>query len=269
MSVPATITSDPAGLLPASYWEHVWDGCRLPQTIRAAAIPDEDRLFRRFLPDRGPDTALAEIGCAPGKWLHYFATEFGYSVTGIDYAPNACETTRRNLDLLETAGTVVNADVFQYTSPGDGFDVVVSVGLIEHFDDLSAIVERLVGLAKPGGLIVSIVPNLYGPEGWVLKTVRPKVYAGHVPIRLHEFRQLHESAGAETMFSNYLGGCFFTPPLRGTEFARNRPRLAMLANLPAIGMNRLARYAQVATGIFPRLRSVSPKLIHIGRRRTA
>ena len=100
MSVPATIETDSPGLLPAEYWERFWTGCRLPLTIRAAAIPDEHQLFQRFLPATGQATMLAEIGCAPGKWLHYFSTEFGYSVTGIDYAPNACETTRENLRLL-------------------------------------------------------------------------------------------------------------------------------------------------------------------------
>jgi hypothetical protein len=74
-------------LLPAEYWERSWSGRRLPMTVRAQAIPDEHRLFRRFLPAAGQDTTLAEIGCAPGKWLHYFRTEFGYSVTGIDSAP--------------------------------------------------------------------------------------------------------------------------------------------------------------------------------------
>jgi 2-polyprenyl-3-methyl-5-hydroxy-6-metoxy-1,4-benzoquinol methylase len=269
MSVPVTIDSDVPGLLPPAYWEWFWEECRLPLTIRTAAIPDEHNLFRRFLPHPGPETTLAEIGCAPGKWLHYFAREFGYSVTGIDYAPNACETTRKNLRLLEVDAAVVNADLFEYEPPAGGYDVVVTFGLIEHFEDSSSIVNRLTGFVKPGGVIASVVPNLYGPEGWVLKAVRPEVYAGHVPIRLQEFRRFHESAGMETLFSNYLGGCIMTPPLRGTEFLRKHPRLGLLANLPAIGVNRVARYVQVATGVFPRLWFASPKLIYIGRRRTA
>ena len=265
MSVSATFESGAAELLPSDYWEDFWEGCRLPQTIRAAAIPDENQLFRQYLPSSGADTTLAEVGCAPGKWLHYFASEFGYSVTGIDYAPNACETTRRNLRILGIPGHVVNADIFQY-SPQNGFDVVTSFGLIEHFNDLQRIVNRLVALVKPGGLIVSTVPNLYGPEGWVLRTVRPKVYAGHVRIGLAQFQQVHESAGAETLFANYLGGLFLTPPLRGTQFARRHPRLGLLANLPAISVNRVVRYVQVASGVFPRFKYVSPKLVYIGRR---
>ncbi|MGI6419511.1 MAG: hypothetical protein ACOX1P_28050 [Thermoguttaceae bacterium] len=70
----------------------------------------------------------------------------------------------------------------------------------------------------------------------------------------------------ETRFADYLGGCFLTPPLRGTELARNHPRLALLANLPAIGANRLIRAFRAATGVFPRLSFASPKTISIGRR---
>ncbi|MHB8900887.1 MAG: class I SAM-dependent methyltransferase [Thermoguttaceae bacterium] len=238
----------------------------MPLTIRPGSIPDEDRLFRRFLPAAGQGTMLAEIGCAPGKWLHYFKTRFGYSVTGIDYAPHACETTRSNLRMLGTEATILNADVFEYTPPGGGFDVVASFGLIEHFRDSGSIVRRLVELVRPGGTIVSTVPNLFGPEGWVLRAVRPKVYAGHVPIRLDQLRQYHESAGMETVFSDYLGGCSVAPPLRGTEFARRHPRLAFAINLPAIGANRLFRSVEVATGVYPRWWFASPKLIYIGRR---
>jgi hypothetical protein len=38
-----------------------------------------------------------------------------------------------------------------------------------------------------------------------------------------------------------------------------------LANLPAIGANRLNRVFQAATGVFPHLSFASPKIIHIGR----
>jgi SAM-dependent methyltransferase len=267
--MPSSVATDPNARerLSKDYWEHVWQGAKLPRTVRPGAVPDEHAIFQRLLPPAGSETTLLEAGCAPGRWLHYFADNFGYTVTGLDYADNACRMTRRNLQLLDTPATIVNADLFSF-DPGEKlFDVVVSLGLIEHFVDLGGVVKNLIGLAKPnGGLVVSLVPNLYGPEGWVLKRIRPKVYAGHVPIKLPQFRELHEQAGTETLFSNYVGGCSCPPPLRGTQFARNHTRLSLVLNLPVIGFNRLARYAEVAVRRFPRSRYLCPKLLYIGRR---
>ena len=260
-------SSTSAALLPKEYWQHVWGGAKLPRTVRPGAIPDLNALFRRFLPSQREPVRLLEAGCAPGRWLHYFAKHFGYTVTGLEYVSQACELTHRNLALLDTPARIVNADLFDYVPEEGPFDVVISVGLVEHFVDLDAVVERLIRLAHPdGGLIVTLVPNLYGVEGWMLERIRPRVYAGHVRISPAQLTGLHEASGVETLFCDYVGGCFLPPPLRGTEFARKHPRTALLVNLPAIGLNRIVKYVEVATNKFPRGRLWSPKVMYIGRR---
>ena len=57
------------------------------------------------------------------------------------------------------------------------YDVVYSLGLIEHFVDRVSIVERHVRLARPGGLLILGVPNFRGLTGWFLRTFAPSVYA--------------------------------------------------------------------------------------------
>ena len=45
------------------------------------------------------------------------------------------------------------------------FDVVMSRGFIEHFDEPSSVVDRHLDLLKPGGLLVVSIPNLRGVNG--------------------------------------------------------------------------------------------------------
>jgi SAM-dependent methyltransferase len=267
MASSSADSSTSAALLPKEYWQHVWGGARLPRTVRPGAIPDLDALFKRFLPSRGEPVRLLEAGCAPGRWLHYFAKQFGYQVTGLEYVSQACGLTRQNLAMLDTPAEIVNADLFDYVPEKGPFDVVISVGLVEHFVDLEAVVRRLAELARPdGGLIVTVVPNLHGVEGWMLKRIRPRVYAGHVRISLEQLTAVHESSGVQTLFSDYAGGCFLPPPLRGTEFARKHPTAALLVNLPVIALNRALKCVEVAANKFPRGRLWSPKLMYVGRR---
>ena len=112
--------------LSKDYWEGVRRGSKLPKTIRAASIPDEHAIFKRFLPQEGHGrTSLIEVGCAPGRYLDYFAKNFGYRVAGLDYAPEACELTRRNLAMLGVDAQIENTDLFQYRPDGDGFEIEI------------------------------------------------------------------------------------------------------------------------------------------------
>jgi len=253
--------------LDRGHWEQLWEGLRLPLSIRPGALPDEHALLRRHLPSGAERTRLIEVGCAPGRFLDYFARHFGYRVTGLDYAPEACRTTRANLDLLGTPATILGGDLFTFQPAGGGYDVVLSVGLIEHFTNVGEVVRRLVGMADPdGGFIVTMVPNLYGLEGLVLEAFRPRVFDGHLRISRRELIWLHERAGTETLFADYAGGVSVPLLVRGTGFPRRHRRIALAANFPIAVLNRVVKKIEVFVQRFPRNVLFSPSLMYIGRR---
>ena len=100
-------------------------------------------LFTRVLP-RGHNVRLLEVGCARSRWLPYFAAEHGYEVTGLDYSTMGCEQARQILAAAGVEGRIVEGDLF--SPPEDlleAFDVVISFGLVEHFDDTDCRHSRL------------------------------------------------------------------------------------------------------------------------------
>jgi SAM-dependent methyltransferase len=164
--------------------------------------------FRRaFTGTDSRGQTLLEVGAGRSRWLPYFAREFGFEVTGIDYSAAACEQGAAILRQAGVNGSVIEADLFDPpASLLESFDVVVSFGLIEHFEDTSACVASLARFLKPGGLIISSIPNLSGTIGWMQKRICRDVYDVHVPLDRNTLRGAHERAGLLVLSCDYFLG---------------------------------------------------------------
>ena len=152
-------------LVEKDYWEKRWAGFPLPSVQNP--VYDVRNLLESLLPQT-PEFSLIEIGCAPGKWMAYFSREYGYRVSGIEYAEAAATTTRRNMEMLAIDAEIMNQDFLAGSLPPGGYDVVFSSGFIEHFRDLSSVTERICTLSRR--YVVTIVPNVYGLNGFISKT---------------------------------------------------------------------------------------------------
>jgi len=94
------------------------------------------------------DLKLLDVGCAHG-FLVDEACKIGYDAEGIDSSALAAEYGRTVLNRHVQVGMIGSA---QY--PADHFDVVTSVGSIEHLSDAVQFVEDVARITKPGGLLL-------------------------------------------------------------------------------------------------------------------
>jgi len=197
----------------APFWTDGEDPQKLirfdPETLE---FRDVHRFLKQHLPCRS-DWRFLEVGCHPGRYLWYFHQTFAYQVSGIEYAPQACERTRRLMAQVGLPADIVHADVFAYTPPdGPLFNVVCSVGLVEHFVDVAPIIQRHIELLAPGGYLVLIVPNHRGINGPLLRWLQPEVYAIHNRM---SYRQLRDGVLAfpemRFMAGGYLGKFHLAP----------------------------------------------------------
>ena len=104
-------------------------------------------LFDTYLPQQ-TGLKILEIGGAPGQFLAYLAKEFGYSAHAIDYSSIGCDKTLEAFEGVNLDLTIWNRDIFCDISDLPLFDIVFSMGFIEHFNDLDAIVGKHVELLK-------------------------------------------------------------------------------------------------------------------------
>jgi len=122
-------------------------------------------VIRRTIPADNLLAAL-EVGCAPGQKLLDLCAITGYEPFGLEYADSGVTETRRTFERRgHDPERIVHGDLFDegvVDRIGRRFDVVMSFGLIEHFEDPRLAIERHIDLLSPGGYLVIGIPNLVG-----------------------------------------------------------------------------------------------------------
>lgn len=204
------------------YWNGVWTDKARAEWSQPNWISGRypklvfDQLLKERLPAR-PGQRLLEVGCGTGKWLIYFSRTFGYAVTGCDYSENSCAMARRNVAAAGVEATILQHDLFGLSGE---YDVVFSTGLIEHFDDPSAVLAKFASLLAPGGTLITLVPNLAGLSGLYHRWWKPETFTTHRVITLDELRMWYGRLGLRRLDAAPLGSVI---PLR---FPRNSVRKA-------------------------------------------
>ncbi|MEI9951378.1 MAG: class I SAM-dependent methyltransferase [Pseudomonadota bacterium] len=169
-----------------------------------------EAFLRRWLARSGASRRLLELGCARSIWLPYFANTLGYAVTGMDYSPHGCEQTREMLSVAGVQADIVCADFFD---PPEHllhvFDAVFSYGVAEHFEDTSACIANFSRYLAPGGLIVTLIPNVNGLPGFLQKHLNREVFDKHVPLTKDELECAHRYASLKVESSGYLVSSHF------------------------------------------------------------
>ncbi len=239
-------------------WEAIWADIKLPIIARPGV--DIQKILESLLP-RNSERTFIEIGCAPGGWMAYFSKHFGYRVSGLEYVPAAGEITKRNMLLLAIDANVLTQDFFIYDLELAKYDVVFSAGFIEHFRDAAPVIERISMLTQR--YVVTIVPNVFGVNGFISKKIRPRVYEEHTPIDVTMLNRLHTNAGLKTLFCDYVGGIQFIMPGAHNDFFNKHKLCAKTVNLPFRFFNLLSDRMQSFI-YMPRTKLFSRSLLYIG-----
>jgi SAM-dependent methyltransferase len=193
------------------YWDHAWETEDFPDEVDVSTDrvwAHRNQLFHaafRTLLAETPSPSLIELGCARSAWLPYFATHHHAAVSGLDYSARGADQAAFRLRRGGIAGDIRCADLF---SPPDdwreAFDVVVWFGVAEHFDDPTKAVRAAAEFLKPGGLLITEIPNLAGVNGWVQRLFNKPVYDIHVPHSRQSLTRHHAAAGLEVVYSRYV-----------------------------------------------------------------
>jgi 2-polyprenyl-3-methyl-5-hydroxy-6-metoxy-1,4-benzoquinol methylase len=195
------------------YWDKAWGTYDMPKEVnpRDGGLPNHiNRRFHEyfcqiFSEANTQGKKILEIGCARSVWLPYFSKEFGFNVTGIDYSEIGCQQAMQVLSKAEVKGEIVCADFF--SPPGSmlkAFDVVVSFGVLEHFKDTAACVAAFSKFLKPGGLLITNIPNLLGLNGLIQKVVNRTIFDIHVSIDINTLKRAHQINGLRIISCNYF-----------------------------------------------------------------
>jgi hypothetical protein len=218
-----------------NFWDTVWKGSVVPAAwnphkagITGYWIQRFHNYFKAAFQSIEPltDRRLIEIGCARSESLPYFAKEYGFSVTGIDYSLKGCELANATLQKEGVTGVVLCRDFFE---PSDilreKFDVAVSFGVAEHFDNTARCIK-----AFSEFLMITVIPNMVGAIGLIQRRLDRTVFNSHVPLDKELLCEAHQAAGLRVMDCDYF---------LSTNFG--------VCNLPDLPIRTISWYIKKAT----------------------
>ena len=123
---------------------------------------DRDRMLldflRPYLPERG---TIAELGCGSARLLARIGLERpGVKLIAVDYEESALSLVAESSRVYGVPIDTKLDDVTNLSFANESFDMVLSGGLLEHFDDPRPALREMVRTLKPGGTFyAAVVPR--------------------------------------------------------------------------------------------------------------
>lgn len=209
-SVPASSGGDRTG---GEFWDQWWKKTPLPDPLdpyrgglKNYPVRRLHEYFKSVFQGRATQgKRLIEIGCAQSVMLPYLAKSFGFEVWGIDRSDLGCERSRMILDRENIQGEICCCDFFAVPERlCRQFDVVLSMGVVEHFEDTSGALRAIATLLKAEGVMITTIPNFTGFLRFYQKALDRAIYDVQVPLDRESLSQAHRDAGFEVERCEYF-----------------------------------------------------------------
>ena len=192
-----------------TFWEDYWEGKPGHGGAKKTSLSTRELLktFDKFLPAiKG--LSILEVGGAYGEYLLYLTQRFGYRAYSLDYSRTGNEQTLETFSKAGIPVEVYERDLFSDNSDLPKFDIVYSLGFIEHFDNPQNVVEKHLDLLKPGGILLLGVPNYSGIYRPVLRRLAPSIEQTHNMeiMNISNWKGFETQFSLEPVFTGYIGG---------------------------------------------------------------
>jgi len=139
---------------------------------------------------------ILDIGCGPGNSSQVLARTFPKaSILGVDSSLTMIETARANCPDLDFRVCDAGKDL---PTLGHDFDVVFSNACIQWIPDHPTLLENMMGLLRPGGVVAvqtpmndrepihRIIRELTTGEKWQPEFVNPRIFYNLLPGQYHD-----------------------------------------------------------------------------------
>ncbi len=196
-------TARDSALTNANDWADYYSGLDFARLERATKQPCR---IDKWLKEK--TGKIFELGCGGSSLLARSAC-LGWEVSGIDFNQAALAHLQSFLKSKEYRHShLINADIFKYDCGhlSETYDILVSFGFLEHFNNPTQILKKWTKIVRPGGLVISIIPNLYSFNAGIFKKFDPDFWNMHVVFSPENFESFHISIGLTPLRSaDYMG----------------------------------------------------------------
>lgn len=234
-------------LTDVEFWEEFWQTRNTGMPAKPPSMLQVQ--FGRWLP-RNPEWTVIEIGAFPGTHLMALALSHGYRPVALDNLPAITELPRAAEQFGIRDLEVLQQDFLAWRTSRQ-FNVVLSLGFIEHFSNPNEVLAKQWKLVSTGGFLVMSVPL----ANFVQNEVR------RLTFDRKELAEIDEGHNVKIMtYAGFDGICRAIPDARRVFFGPvGHMMLWHDANAPYIKRHRLFRLAQYASHV-PKMLNWSSRL---------
>jgi 2-polyprenyl-3-methyl-5-hydroxy-6-metoxy-1,4-benzoquinol methylase len=134
-----------------------------PFVVRGTPSSDAKEILKEF---NWKGKRVLDVGCGTGHFA-YLAAKKGAKVLAIDYAKEAIEIAKKTYKHKNLIYEKNEASKITGT-----FDIIVSIGTLEHMDDPFSMLKLLKSHLSKVGKIIVTNPNWTNPRGYMLMTLK-------------------------------------------------------------------------------------------------
>lgn len=172
-----------------------------------------------------PKGRCLEIGCFPGGYLDFWG-KLGFELNGIDLTP------RTKTDLpawLESKNYRVGnfyVEDFMHFNVEEKFDLVYSLGLVEHFDNYEGVIKKHAQFVADQGYLIITTPNFEGFfQKLIHKFLDSENYKRHniKAMNPKKWAKILKKQGFEIIYSGHVGRYDFW--LERSSFSKTEKRV--------------------------------------------
>jgi len=134
-----------------------WQGADFKEHLK---LTEYQTTYRYLLRNYPPPLNILEAGCGIGRWVIPLS-KGNYTVTGIELEAVALKTIKHNYPTDKF--TLVHGDIFKMPFPDKSYVMVISLGVLEHFEDivvLRNVISEHKRVLKDDGIFLITVPLL-------------------------------------------------------------------------------------------------------------
>ncbi len=208
-----------------SFWDKTWQDTldAGPESMNAPTWRNDMELRRLdFLRGHLPQGGwVVEVGCGSGRLLARVGRESGARLIGLDYSITALDLLGATNNRFGVHILPVGGDAFRLPLPTQSVDLIMSGGLLEHFENPQPVIAEMVRVLKPdGAFYAGVVPrrffSLHRP---MHRWLGPKVYRSR--FTPEQYRAWLAEAGCTGITSQNCG--VYLPLMQHLPPAPRRP----------------------------------------------
>jgi SAM-dependent methyltransferase len=201
------VENSPTDIASVSHWESVW---KKTGTVRGFSTLNyyDFRLSKLFQSLTAPGSRVLEIGCGGSRWIGYFDRMMRCETWGIDYSPEGLAIAEKSNSGRQRVRLVAGDFFDQSALPSEYFDFIYSLGFIEHFANAELVTRRMLQILRPGGRVMTLVPNFLRAYGSIQKLVNPATFDKHVIMTPATLDAAHLAVGLIAVAPAHFFGCF-------------------------------------------------------------